>query len=83
MKELLIKQSKNSFIRCTERYGYITNQLTRHDRSYDSVGAIFLSQITRKARPITEIVDALGQIFEEAEKSELKNLKYSVKKEKL
>ena len=32
---MLIKQSKNSFIRTTERYGYITNQLTRHDRSYD------------------------------------------------
>lgn len=71
MKKLLIKQSKNSFIRCTERYGYITNQLTRHDRSYDRVGAIFLSQITRKARPISEIVEALVQIFEDVEEAEL------------
>ena len=69
--QLLIKQSKNSFIRCTERYGYITNQLTRHDRSYDEVGAIFLRQITREARFISEIVNSLIKEFEDVTAEEL------------
>ena len=53
---MLIKQSKNSFIRTTERYGYITNQLTRHDRSYDSFGADLLREINREPQEVDEII---------------------------
>lgn len=56
---MLIRQSKHTFIRCTEKYGYITNQMTRHDRVYDEVGADFLKQITREPRDIEDIVKEL------------------------
>ena len=69
--DCLIKLSNNSFIRCTERYGYITNQLTRHDRSYDETGSLFLSQIKREPRKVSEIVDELSRQFEDATKDEL------------
>ena len=62
-KRMLIKQSKNSFIRTTERYGYITNQLTRHDRSYDSYGADLLRELSRKPQEIDEIVNRLLKIY--------------------
>ena len=45
---MLIRQSQNTYIRTTDRYGYITNQLTRHDRSYNETGADYLKQISRK-----------------------------------
>ena len=56
---MLIRQSKNSFIRCTEHYGYITNQLTRHDRVYDEFGADLLKQIKREPQDIDNIVTHL------------------------
>ena len=69
---MLIKQSKNSFIRCTEHYGYITNQLLRQDRVYDESGALFLRQISRIPKSIDEIVDHLMSLFEDVSKDELK-----------
>lgn len=56
---MYIKQSKNSFIRVTEKYGYITNQLTRHDRTYDENGADWLKEITREPQDIDEIINRL------------------------
>lgn len=56
---MLIKQSKNSFIRTTERYGYITNQLTRHDRSYDAFGADLLREISREVKKVDDIINHL------------------------
>ncbi len=61
---MLIKQSKNSFIRCTEHYGYITNQLTRHDRIYDEYGADLLRLITRQPQDVDNIVQQLMEIYE-------------------
>jgi len=61
---MLIKQSKNSFIRTTERYGYITNQLTRHDRSYDSFGADLLREISREPQDVDDIVNRLLKVYE-------------------
>ena len=60
---MLIRQSKNSFIRCTERYGYITNQLTRYDRSYDEYGAEFLKLVTREPQELKNIIDKLCIIY--------------------
>ena len=68
---MLIRQSKNSYIRCTERYGYITNQLTRQDRVYNDSGAIFLKQISRKVTSIEEIVGNLATIYSDVDRKDL------------
>ncbi|NMB36911.1 MAG: radical SAM protein [Bacteroidales bacterium] len=60
---MLIQLSKNSFIRTTERYGYITNQLTRHDRSYDAFGADLLREIKREPQEVDDIVNRLLKIY--------------------
>lgn len=56
---MLIKQSKNTFIRTTENYGYILNQLNRHDRVYDEAGAEFLKEIKREAQDLNDIINNL------------------------
>ncbi|MDD7066261.1 MAG: radical SAM protein [Sodaliphilus sp.] len=63
---MLIRQSKNSFIRIYDNgiLGYITNQLTRHDRTYIESGADFLSQITREPKDIESIVADLTKIYD-------------------
>lgn len=61
---MLVKQSKNTFIRTTKQYGYITNQLTRHDRCYDNFGADLLREISRKPQNIDDIVNRLLDIYE-------------------
>lgn len=63
---MIIRQSKNSFIRIYDdgQLGYITNQLTRYDRTYNESGADFLSQITREPKEVDTIVDALLKLYE-------------------
>lgn len=70
---MLIRQSKNSYIRTTDNYGYITNQLTRHDRVYDSSGADLLRQISREPKEISEIVDSLEKLYRGVDRETLKN----------
>lgn len=70
---MLIRQSKNSYIRTTKNYGYITNQLTRHDRVYDEAGADLLKQITREPRELEDIISSLEKIYEDVTKEELEN----------
>lgn len=70
---MLIRQSKNSFIRTTKRYGYITNQLTRHDRCYDEFGADMLREITREARDIDDIVNHLLTVYDDADAATLRH----------
>ena len=69
---MLIRQSKNSYIRCTNRYGYINDQLTRQDRVYDEVGALFLKQISRQPKDIDAIISTLLQCFEDVSEETLK-----------
>lgn len=69
---MLIKQSKNSFIRTTERYGYITNQLTRHDRCYDSFGADLLRELSRKPQEVDDIVNRLLELYKDVDFNTLK-----------
>lgn len=52
-----IRQSKNTFIRCYDDYGYITNQMTYYDRSYNETGADFLRTISREPQKIETIVE--------------------------
>lgn len=62
---MLVRQSKNSYIRIYDdgKLGYITNQLTRHDRTYDETGADFLSQITRQPVSIDIAVSNLCSLY--------------------
>lgn len=68
---MLIRQSKNSFIRVTPHYGYILNQLTRHDRVYDETGADFLRQINHTPQSVYAIVDNLLQQYEGVDRDTL------------
>lgn len=70
---MLVRQSKNTFIRSTERYGYVTNQLTQFDRVYNSTGADFLREINREAKDVEGIVDHLMTIYEGVTREKLKN----------
>lgn len=70
---MYIRQSKNSFIRCTDHYGYIINQLTRYDRTYDEAGADLLRQITREPKDIDAIVKDLMQLYEGVDYTTLYN----------
>lgn len=69
---MLIRQSKNTFIRSTKRYGYITNQLTRYDRTYNATGADFLRHISREPKDVDAIVHELMEEYEEVTFDELK-----------
>lgn len=68
---MLIRQSKNTFIRTTKKYGYITNQMTRMDRCYNESGADWLREIKREPREIEEIVNSLMALYEDVTKDEL------------
>ena len=65
---MLIRQSQNTYIRTTDRYGYITNQLTRHDRSYNETGADYLKQISREPQDVEDLVDRLMMVYANADR---------------
>ncbi len=69
---MFIRQSKNSFIRTTKRYGYITSQLTHHDRCYDENGALWLKEITRIPQEVDKIIYRLLSEYEDADFETLK-----------
>lgn len=60
---MLVRQCRDTFIRRFGDIGYITNQLTKHDRVYDDVGAVFLDQISRAPKSVSHIVDTLHPLF--------------------
>lgn len=64
---MLIRQSKNTFIRTTKKYGYITNQMTRMDRCYNESGADWLREIGREARDIDEIILSIAKLYDDVE----------------
>lgn len=70
---MLIRLSNNTFVRTTKRYGYITNQLTRHDRTYNETGAEFLKEISRKPQQIDDIVGRLLNEYEDIDYETLKS----------
>lgn len=49
---MLVRQSKNTFIRFFDNKGYITNQMTRKDRLYNETGADFLRMISREPKKL-------------------------------
>lgn len=60
---MLVRLSKNSFVRMYEGKGYIINQLTRYDRLYNETGADFLSCISRECQSVDEIINDLSNIY--------------------
>ena len=60
---MLVRQCKNTFIRFIEEEGYITNQMTRHDRTYNETGADFLRAISRKPQEVENIVNQLQKLY--------------------
>lgn len=62
-EQLLVRQSKDSFIRVFDDVGYITNQLTQRDCAYDDVGTVFLQQISRTPKKVSQIVRELKALF--------------------
>lgn len=63
---MLVRQCKNTFIRHYDGEGYITNQMTRHDRSYNETGSDFLKEITREPKDVEEIVGHLAGLYGES-----------------
>ncbi len=70
---MYIKQSKNTFIRTTDRYGYVINQLTRQDRSYNASGADWLKEINRNPQDVEDIIKRLCSLYEDASYEVIKN----------
>ena len=72
---MLVRQSKNSFIRIYDNceLGYISNQLTKYDRTYNESGAVFLSQISRQPKDIKTIVDNISSIYSEVDSKTIAN----------
>lgn len=60
---MLVRQSKNTFVRFWDEYGYIMNQLTRHDRMYNDIGADFLHEITRQPQDVEIIINRLQSLY--------------------
>ena len=65
-KIMLVRQSKNTFIRLYFGKGYISNQLTRFDRIYNETGADFLSEISRVPQNVDSILDRLQELYGES-----------------
>ena len=67
-----VRQCKDTFIRRYNDLGYITSQLSKRDRVYDEIGALFLSKINRTARTVDEIVDELHAQFSDVSREVLR-----------
>lgn len=53
---MLVRQTKNAFIRCFDRRGYIVDQITRWDRAYNETGNDYLKTLSRAPKDIEDIV---------------------------
>ena len=60
---MLVRQSKNTFIRSYFGKGYISNQLTRFDRIYNETGADYLNEISRVPQSVDDIIDKLHALY--------------------
>ena len=60
---MLIRQSKNTFIRFYDESVHIVNQLSFQDRVYDETGVDFLKEINRTPQDVNDIVDRLHELY--------------------
>ncbi len=50
--------------------GYITNQMTRHDRTYNETGADFLKEISRQPQEVDDIIVRLRKVYNDSVSTE-------------
>lgn len=67
---MLVRQTQNTFIRFIGEMGYITNQMTRHDRTYNETGADFLKEISRTPQDVDDIVARLRKVYNDSVSTE-------------
>lgn len=67
---MLVRQTQNTFIRFIGEMGYITNQMTRHDRTYNETGADFLKEINRTPQDVEDIVARLRKVYNDSVSTE-------------
>jgi len=60
---LLYRQKFDTFIRCYDDVGYITNKSDFGDRIVDSSGAVFIDALTRKGQSIDELAGKIAPSF--------------------
>lgn len=60
---MLVRQSKNTFVRIYDGKAYITNQLTRYDRYYNETGADFLKEISSQEKDVDDIISSLKALY--------------------
>ncbi|MEI8204873.1 MAG: PqqD family peptide modification chaperone [Bacteroidota bacterium] len=60
---MIIRQTKDTFIRHFGNIGYITNQLTKHDLNFNETGADFLDKISREPQEVDTIVNELLPLY--------------------
>lgn len=63
---------RDSFIRTIEQYGYITSQLTKHDRVYDAIGRMFLISLSRTPQKIDTLLEKVVAHFENPPKEQIR-----------
>ena len=68
---MLVCLARDSFTRSFGEIGYITNQLTKQDRIYDSNGRIFLQQLSRNPKDFNQIISSLLGIYANVDREEL------------
>ena len=68
---MLIRQTKDSFIRRYGNIGYISNQLTKHDLNFNETGADFLDHISREPKDIDVIVNEILPLYQDISFEEL------------
>jgi len=69
---LLIRQTKDTFIRRFGNIGYITNQLTKHDLNFNETGADFLEKLSRVPKDIDLIINELLPLYNDISFENLK-----------
>ena len=69
---MLIRQTKDTFIRRFVNIGYISNQLTKHDLNFNETGADFLEQISREPKTVDTIVNEILPLYQDISFEELK-----------
>ena len=70
---MIVRQTKNTFIRVyNDKIGYVVNQETKQDRSYNETGADFLKEINRQPQKIDDIISRLVKVYRGVDFNSLK-----------
>ena len=73
MLRLYYKLRKNAYVRSFDDVGYIVSTGRFHDRVVDSVGAVFLSALSRAPQSLDELAEKIAASFADADLAGIKN----------